>query len=301
MTKVFLDTNILIYAVDQRDPAKHERAIEAVEKQIRDGSGVISTQVLQEFASVALTKLHQDLDTILAELSVLEVMEVVQISPTLVRRALELHGLHRINFWDAAILAAAEACALHAVMVRGFRARLDLRPHSRGKPAGGVTALYVPPSPAARMRHFKVWPRLAGEELEGQADGFADENVGGGQGGLADFCQLAVLVAVEFERPGFAVDDEQFDHPDTAVEGDFVAGALAGVDDFDQEIGRPAPVRAAVDGLRLAKENRHVGLAVILLPPRFPVAEVHAGKYLAHSGTTARLLPKWTRIQIPSS
>jgi predicted nucleic acid-binding protein len=109
VTKVFLDTNVLIYAVDQRDPAKHDRAIEAVEKQIRDGAGVISTQVLQEFVSAALTKLHQDLDTILAELSVLEVMEVVQISPTLVRRALELHGLYRINFWDAAILAAAEA------------------------------------------------------------------------------------------------------------------------------------------------------------------------------------------------
>ena len=54
MTKVFLDTNILIYAVDKRDPVKHDRAIEAVEQCIGDGSGVISTQVLQEFASVAL-------------------------------------------------------------------------------------------------------------------------------------------------------------------------------------------------------------------------------------------------------
>ena len=54
VTKVFLDTNILVYAIDQRDPTKHEQAIEAVKRHIRDGTGVISTQVLQEFASVAL-------------------------------------------------------------------------------------------------------------------------------------------------------------------------------------------------------------------------------------------------------
>jgi predicted nucleic acid-binding protein len=109
VTKVFLDTNILVYAVDERDPAKHDRAIAAVEGHIRNGSGVISTQVLQEFASVTVAKLHQKLDVIRAELSVLEALEIVQITPLLVRRALELHGLHQINYWDAAILAAAEA------------------------------------------------------------------------------------------------------------------------------------------------------------------------------------------------
>lgn len=109
MTKVFLDTNILVYAVDKRDPAKYERAIETVKRQLRNGSGVISTQVLQEFASVALNKLRQRADVIVAELSLFESMEVVQVTPALIRRALELHGLHQLNFWDAAILAAAEA------------------------------------------------------------------------------------------------------------------------------------------------------------------------------------------------
>ena len=109
MTKVFLDTNILVYAVDKRDPVKYERAIVAVERCMGDGSGVISTQVLQEFASVALNKLHQRGDIVLAELSALESLEVVQLTPALIRRGLEFHTLHQINFWDAAILAAAEA------------------------------------------------------------------------------------------------------------------------------------------------------------------------------------------------
>jgi predicted nucleic acid-binding protein len=69
---------------------------------------VISTQVLQEFAAVALNKLHQKVDIVLAELSVLEAMEVVQVTPALIRRALEYHTLHQINYWDGLILAAAE-------------------------------------------------------------------------------------------------------------------------------------------------------------------------------------------------
>jgi predicted nucleic acid-binding protein len=109
VTKVFLDTNILVYAVDRCDPAKHQRAIKAVETQIRGGTGVISTQVLQEFASVALSKLDQRVEIVLAELSLLETMEVVLLTPALIHRALELHSLHKIHYWDAAILAAAEA------------------------------------------------------------------------------------------------------------------------------------------------------------------------------------------------
>jgi predicted nucleic acid-binding protein len=123
VTKVFLDTNILVYAVDNRDPAKHERAIEAVEGCMGDGSGVISTQVLQEFAAVALNKLHQKVDIVLAELSVLEAMEVVQLTPALIRRALEFHALHRINYWDALIVVAAEAARCTRLWSEDFAPR----------------------------------------------------------------------------------------------------------------------------------------------------------------------------------
>jgi predicted nucleic acid-binding protein len=64
--------------------------------------------VLQEFASVALGNLHQRPEVILAELTTLEAMEIVQVTPALIRRGLELHVLYQINYWDAAILSAAE-------------------------------------------------------------------------------------------------------------------------------------------------------------------------------------------------
>lgn len=108
MTKVFLDTNILVYAVDSRDPAKHNKAIDLLNRCMIEGAGVISTQVMQEFASVALNKLRQHVDLVVTEVTLLQSLEVVQLTPALIRRGLELYARHGIHFWDASILAAAE-------------------------------------------------------------------------------------------------------------------------------------------------------------------------------------------------
>lgn len=108
MNKVFLDTNLIVYANDSRDGQKQAQAIDLVSTAMRDGTGVISTQVMQEYAVVASGKLRQDPDTILRQLLLLETLEVVQITPALIRRALELQFRYQIDFWDAGILAAAE-------------------------------------------------------------------------------------------------------------------------------------------------------------------------------------------------
>ena len=47
--KAFVDTNVLVYAYDRGAGSKHERALSLVENLWKDGSGVLSTQVLQEF------------------------------------------------------------------------------------------------------------------------------------------------------------------------------------------------------------------------------------------------------------
>ena len=46
--KVFVDTNILLYAHDRSAGAKYERARSLIEKLWDSGGGVLSTQVLQE-------------------------------------------------------------------------------------------------------------------------------------------------------------------------------------------------------------------------------------------------------------
>lgn len=109
MAKVFLDTNVVVYANDARDPDKQARAIDVVSDAIRTSAGVVSTQVLQEYAAVASTKLNQDDESILRQLLTLETLEVVVVGPGLIRRSVEMSGRYRISHWDACILAAAEA------------------------------------------------------------------------------------------------------------------------------------------------------------------------------------------------
>ena len=108
MTKVFLDTNVVVYANDTRDRAKQEQAIALVVAAMRDGNAAISTQVLQEYAVAAHGRLRQDPDAVLRQLLLLETLDVVQVTPAVIRRALELQWRYRIDFWDANILSAAE-------------------------------------------------------------------------------------------------------------------------------------------------------------------------------------------------
>ena len=118
----FLDSNVVIYANDARDPSKQQIALSVIGNAMRSGTGVVSTQVLQEYANVALGKLAQRQDVVLRQLSILERLQVVSQTPLLVRRAVELRGLYGISFWDASIVAAAESCECHEILSEDLNA-----------------------------------------------------------------------------------------------------------------------------------------------------------------------------------
>ncbi len=105
--KIFIDTNIIVYANDSRDNKKHICAIDVVSTAIESGSGVISSQVLMEYASVALQKLGQSRDAVTRQLYILERLEVIMITGEIIRDALELTGAFSLSFWDAVIIASA--------------------------------------------------------------------------------------------------------------------------------------------------------------------------------------------------
>jgi len=122
MTRCFIDTNIIVYANDARDGEKQARALEVVAGHMKARTGVISTQVLQEYAQVALNKLHQRQDVILRQLVLLEEMKVIQQSPVLIRRAVEIKAAYRISFWDACIIAAAEHAKCSVILSEDLNA-----------------------------------------------------------------------------------------------------------------------------------------------------------------------------------
>ncbi len=106
--KIFIDTNILIYANDTRERDKQAKAIAVISALLKEGRGVVSTQVLQEYACVALRKLGQRPEVVIRQLRLLERLEIIRQSPGMIRRAVEISQTYRIGFWDACIVANAE-------------------------------------------------------------------------------------------------------------------------------------------------------------------------------------------------
>ena len=105
--KIFIDTNLLVYSLDSfdQDRKKHSRSIL---KKISDQyTGVISTQVMQEFYVAATKKLNADPVIIKGILTQLTNFEIISISPELVFSAIDCSILNRLSFWDALIIASA--------------------------------------------------------------------------------------------------------------------------------------------------------------------------------------------------
>ena len=108
MNKIFIDTNIIIYANDKRDPKKQRRALDIIKKLMQEETGVISTQVLQEYAYIAINKLKQSHDVVIRQIRLLESLEVINQTAEQIRRAIEIMHSYQINFWDSCIISNAE-------------------------------------------------------------------------------------------------------------------------------------------------------------------------------------------------
>lgn len=107
--RVFVDTNVLVYADDLDAGEKAQRARELVGEVFREQNGVLSTQVLQEFFVVTTRKLGVDPELARRKLELLATLEVVSIQVPHILHAIDLHRLHSVSFWDALILACAAA------------------------------------------------------------------------------------------------------------------------------------------------------------------------------------------------
>ncbi len=103
----FIDTNILIYSVDRADPAKQEIALEIISRHAKARTGVISTQVLQEFYSAATRKLGIDPLRARQHLRDFQVFDIVQVTPAIIEEGIDCSILHQLSFWDGLIIAAA--------------------------------------------------------------------------------------------------------------------------------------------------------------------------------------------------
>ncbi len=113
---IFLDTNVLVYAVDGRDSRKKRVAAELVEAAIEGEDYRISAQVLFEFANICQRKLGVVAAEVLKLLDALSFIPIVNQTAPLVSRAVEIKALYGISLQDAMIVAAAEKAGCDELM-----------------------------------------------------------------------------------------------------------------------------------------------------------------------------------------
>ena len=107
-TRSFIDTNVLIYAEASDAPDKRRAALALLKQLFESTTGVLSTQVLQEYCNVALKRLRLPAAHIRAQLDLYEQFEVVQVTPAVIRAGLDLHQTRSVGFYDALIVASAQ-------------------------------------------------------------------------------------------------------------------------------------------------------------------------------------------------
>ena len=107
--KVFIDTNILIYAYDLSAGDKHAIAKEVVLDIWNERRGVLSTQVLQEFTVAVTSKIARpiDFETVKIIINDFLLWDVVVNNGHSILEAVDIQSKNRLSFWDALVVQAA--------------------------------------------------------------------------------------------------------------------------------------------------------------------------------------------------
>lgn len=110
MNPVFLDTNILLYSISRtpEEEAKRNRAIALLDRD----DAALSVQVLQEFYVQATRSTRPDAlphDIAAGLIRTWTRFRLQDITLTILTGALEIKAVHKLSYWDSAIVAAARA------------------------------------------------------------------------------------------------------------------------------------------------------------------------------------------------
>jgi predicted nucleic acid-binding protein len=123
---VFVDTNVLLYAVDSADPVKQIAAAAWRAELWRSRRGRISYQVLQEFYAQAIRKDAASAEAARAEVRDLFAWQPAQVDERIIETAWELQQRFSLSFWDALIVAAAHSLECRFLLTEDLSHGQDL-------------------------------------------------------------------------------------------------------------------------------------------------------------------------------
>jgi predicted nucleic acid-binding protein len=128
--RTFLDTNILVYSDDPRDLAKQRSAVDLIKVHLRQRTGVVSLQVLQEYFVSARQKFKLNAELARQRVEFFARFHVAAPTVSDILAAIDLHRLHGFSYWDGLILhmASQSGCTVllsedmhHGQIVNGVR------------------------------------------------------------------------------------------------------------------------------------------------------------------------------------
>ena len=108
--RYFVDTNILVYSRDTRDPVKHQVARSWIAELWSTGNGRISTQVLKEYYQTVTRRLSPGMpvEDARADIRDLQTWKPFEPTASTFEKAWLIEDRIKISWWDALIIAAAQ-------------------------------------------------------------------------------------------------------------------------------------------------------------------------------------------------
>jgi predicted nucleic acid-binding protein len=124
IARTFVDSNILIYAHDADAWPRRQIAADQLTELWESGTGLLSTQVLQEFYVNVTRKIGSPLTASAAREVVRDYAVWIEpaITAATIARASEIGEVWQLSFWDAMILAAAEQSGAERLLTEDLNA-----------------------------------------------------------------------------------------------------------------------------------------------------------------------------------
>ena len=121
--RTFVDTNVLVYAYDSTDSQKQKVAKALLLELWGAGAGALSTQVLQEFYTVATRKLDPPLIRGEARkiVALYSTWQIVCVDVPLITSASQLEESQTLSFWDALVIQAARRVGATRLMTEDLQ------------------------------------------------------------------------------------------------------------------------------------------------------------------------------------
>lgn len=116
-----IDSNLLIYPFDARDPTKQARAKQVLSLLDQHKTGILSSQALSEFANVMLRKLNLSAAQVYSLVDYYErIYPVLPLSAAVVLEAVRGVRDHNFAYYDSQIWAAAKLNQIPSVLSEDF-------------------------------------------------------------------------------------------------------------------------------------------------------------------------------------